>query len=337
MPKTKGPTLKDQLTACGLTRQQVKLLVQEYEITLAPVFLRAALKAGKDLAPLDEQDDLDRYAAAQDEEALEKALDDKWARRKAAQLLSKMPQSRYMKRMEERVLTRLRVKGNVLEADCVECVTDDMVRDGLPVPGSTLSIVDRWDYLYALVRVMPPNVWERKFNMTPAQLLRLQTDNWQKRSVVEGWRGAAILHQDENWLEVFCMDPSFDGAAGLLVHHVVESGLRERLLLKLIQRNNGTLYVSTTGDVNQPVMTALKACNHEWSEAFARTLLPLLVKEASKPSRYGVFVLEEVAAYFPVSLLESAEREFQSVSEVPSVVIFLATLRFKSEIYTVLN
>jgi hypothetical protein len=274
----------------------------------------------------------------------ETALNDKRkeVRTIAQELLARTPGSRLSQRMNERAKQYLRVKGILTKELDVSYPTEcdkELIRDGVEKPGATVSTSDRQSWLYQILCSVAPSLWETEFKMTPEQILNLKMDAVHERYVVSGWRQAAVLHRDEKWAGAFLSHPKFGDIGSDELLSAASPDARERLLLKMVEQNKGLIYVA--GDEwEQPIMGALETCTHEWSETFARKLIPALVEEARDGvNHYGKLLFQRIGFFFPIALAAEMEKSFVTIEPetVTYVDKFLATLKFKSELFEALK
>ncbi len=157
--------------------------------------------------------------APADEGFLEGVLDDRavGVRRAAAQLLARLPESAYARRIEERAAALLtytppaapsvwqRLRGSVPRAqlDVVPPPAElppEWLRDGLgaPVPHGTGVRAARLRELLARV---PPRRWCERFGAEPAALLAALGDSEWRAAVVDGLLDALALAPDTEWTD----------------------------------------------------------------------------------------------------------------------------------------
>ncbi len=145
-----------------------------------------------------------------DEPFLEKTLDDrsKGVRRTAADLLARLPTSRLVQRMIERVSALVTLtaepggKGEQIQLTLPIACDKAMERDGIePKPGlyQTKRLGERAWWLQQMIGTLPPTWWNEHWPKTPAELLKMaQSSEW-KNILTEGWRQATLRYGDLNW------------------------------------------------------------------------------------------------------------------------------------------
>ncbi|WP_405146859.1 DUF5691 domain-containing protein [Sphaerisporangium sp. NBC_01403] len=146
-----------------------------------------------------------------DEPFLEAALDDRRreVRSQAADLLTRLPESRLGRRMAERAARCLTLAGNRLQADPPQACDSAMERDGVRsrAPGGTGQ---RSWWLQQLVAHTPLSFWTHHFGRTAKQIVALNIGEW-SREVRLGWERAAVLQNDPTWARaLFAVEPLTD-------------------------------------------------------------------------------------------------------------------------------
>jgi Family of unknown function (DUF5691) len=147
-----------------------------------------------------------------DEEFLENALDDKGqdVRATAANLLTKLPDSRLMERMKTRVtpLLKFTPEGKVgllglkkgtaakLEITLPETCDSAMRRDGIQAkPPSWKKIGERAHWLGQMLAVTPLAHWEQTPNAAPESLVAATNKHEYQSLLLEAWRDSLRLHR----------------------------------------------------------------------------------------------------------------------------------------------
>ncbi|MFB9717943.1 DUF5691 domain-containing protein [Planobispora longispora] len=146
-----------------------------------------------------------------DEPFLEAALDDRRreVRHEAADLLTRLPDSRLGRRMAERVARRFAVARGKLEVDAPFECDAAMERDGIRAKPPRGTGERGW-WLQQLVARTPLGVWGDLLGRPPRELVRTKIVDWE-REVMAGWVRAAVLQGDPEWArELFASDPLAD-------------------------------------------------------------------------------------------------------------------------------
>jgi hypothetical protein len=150
----------------------------------------------------------------EDESFLEAALDDrsKEVRRRAAELLARLPDSRLAQRMAARALALVRwtpAKRGVLgvlgspariAVALPEACDEAMVRDGIE-PSPPSGVGERAWWLMQLVQHTAPGVWERAWNATPDEIVQAEIEKEWRGVLRRGWLATAERHTALPWIE----------------------------------------------------------------------------------------------------------------------------------------
>ncbi|MCG5214159.1 DUF5691 domain-containing protein [Streptosporangium soli] len=151
-----------------------------------------------------------------DEPFLEAALDDarREVRQCAADLLTRLPESRLVARMTERGGRCLRLaQDKIVVEPPRECDTL-MQRDGIrPNPPRGTGAKSWW--LQQVVARTPLTLWTGGFGAPPERIVGMKIVDWQ-REVRAGWVRAAVLQGDPAWARaLFAWDPLAELLAAL--------------------------------------------------------------------------------------------------------------------------
>lgn len=141
--------------------------------------------------------------SADDEELLEKALDDRAAGvgSIAPTLLTRIPTSAFAARMRNRADTILSHSKKVLTVTPPADIDKDKAwqRDGIVVKSPYSGVGERAWWMTQVLSFIPPTYWEERFGMTPAKLIDAVPGEW-KNAVIEGWARATLLHESSGWI-----------------------------------------------------------------------------------------------------------------------------------------
>jgi hypothetical protein len=146
--------------------------------------------------------------SAGDEEFLEAALDDRGQdiRRIAAELLARLPDSAYGRRMADRARTCLRIVRPDAAPDTIDVHPPDehddgMRRDGIPFH-AVERIGTRAGWLREILARAPLSVWAEILGRTPAEIVRLPVADQDSRTALDvhlGWARATVRQRDPGW------------------------------------------------------------------------------------------------------------------------------------------
>jgi len=156
-----------------------------------------------------------------DEPLLESALDDKRkeVRSAAADLLARLPHSRFADRMRERLEPLLaftppqsarifppsagsKVRFDITPpAACDKAMQRDGIQAKMPVEVSYQlnELGEKGWWLLQMIGFLPPGYWCERWGQTPDQLLMILQGNDWRDAVQNGWTQAAVRFRDQAW------------------------------------------------------------------------------------------------------------------------------------------
>ncbi|MCW2876882.1 MAG: hypothetical protein JWQ95_982 [Sphaerisporangium sp.] len=247
-----------------------------------------------------------------DEPFLEATLDDRRreVRSQAADLLTRLPDSRLGRRMAERAARCLTLSGNRLRAEPPQACDSGMERDGVRsrAPGGT---GERSWWLQQVVAHTPLDFWTDHFGRTAKQIVALNLGEW-AREIRLGWERATVLQNDPTWARaLFAVEPLTDLLA------VLPPGERADKAAELVhdQPVDGQL-IMMLGGVPAP-----------WGATLAKAVLEKILDTAGRqPWNLGELVRLASERVDP-AMHEVAAR----LSPEPPVQEVAATLRFRSD------
>lgn len=214
-----------------------------------------------------------------DEPLLESALDDKRkeVRQAAWKLLARIPGSRYVQRMRERLKPLLSVdKRGGISVEVPAQLDDSMRRDGMEQASQVKELGDKAWQLMFMVACVPPSEW-CKGGATPEKLLKSADKTDWALALRLGWSLAAGSFGEVDWIRP------------LLKKHVNMSWqdtLRRMLLALPVREREDTLVEITTFEYPD-LFTWPEFVPEEWSEKFsveAARRLAAMFKSWSKHS-----------------------------------------------------
>jgi len=146
-----------------------------------------------------------------DEEFLEQCLDDRSAtvRSAAADLLTRLPDSRYVRRMIDRSRSVLKMdyhfqQGHVLHVTLPTDRDDSMKRDGIQADGgvrgsSNLDTGIRSGWVRQIIAAIPTGHWSSVFGLSPGEFMALAHKSEWSTVLTNGLAQAANRHFDAEW------------------------------------------------------------------------------------------------------------------------------------------
>lgn len=235
--------------------------------------------------------------SADDEPLLEAALDDrrKEVRSTAADLLARIPTSRLVQRMIERVrplltfvpeqkrqlLGLLRGDGARLDIALPATCNPAMQRDGIELKSPRSELGDKAWWLLQMLAAIPPGTWSTLWQATPSTLIETTSRSEWQVALLEGWAWACERHRNVAWAEALVgatpapVSKDFEPRIwqGRLLHilrgpqliDVLAPEQREALLAALLQ--------SRREEQRARAWALLPHCRHQWSAAFSRAIL----------------------------------------------------------------
>jgi len=151
------------------------------------------------------------WATLEDEDFLEACLDDAGrVRAKAAEILTKLPESKFVARMTARADSLLKVsyqfgKGHTLDVDPPADLDASMKRDAIDfgTPAATRANQNaegqRALWLSQIVSAVPPAHWSTRFEMTPEEFVGIVEKSDWAEPLLRAISTAAANHVDQPW------------------------------------------------------------------------------------------------------------------------------------------
>lgn len=188
-----------------------------------------------------------------DEAFLEAALDDrrKEVRRKAAELLARLPESRLCQRMTQRVRAALSLKEkrNRMHLDfTLSGVGEELTRDGIDSKQPPRLLGEQSWQLLQIVAATPLSLWFQIKQEPPSEWIQAAKRSEWDRTLIEGWAVAALRQQNADWAEALLpVHGSFNSY--LVTQDKLIQGLigvfppdrRDAFILKLLQASTAPL------------------------------------------------------------------------------------------------
>jgi hypothetical protein len=228
-----------------------------------------------------------------DEAFLETALDDKSkpVRKKAARLLSLLPQSSFADRMFARCATLVRSSGSLLRGpglsvELPSAPDEAGIRDGLDPKETRPKCSPAESLLVQMLSAVPPVRWSRALGLSEDKLVALALPQRHGRAIMLGWSIAASAHRDQPWLTALGRNwlvnapthEHWSEVPAKLLFSALDDTSHNALAMRFF-RENAPNFVSD----DQPVLELLYS-PHRWNGELSRLVLDLLRKVIEKDS-----------------------------------------------------
>ncbi|SEG28944.1 hypothetical protein SAMN05444920_102464 [Nonomuraea solani] len=250
----------------------------------------------------------------EDESFLEQALDDRRreVRQAAANLLTRLPDSRLAQRMAERLRACVTVKGDIIAIEAPPACDKAMERDGVRAKPPRGAGERAW-WLQQIIARAPLSVW----GLPPARLLAMKIPDWDDE-VKAAWVRAAVLQKNPEWARaMFGWDPIADLLDSL------PPAEQQELAAGFVRKH----------DLDSQLIMVLGGVSSHWREGLATAVLHKIVKVATtQPWNLGELV-KLAGEHIDPALFPLAE----SYSPVESIQQVAALLRFRADMYKELS
>ncbi|MBI2571064.1 MAG: hypothetical protein HYV63_29005 [Candidatus Schekmanbacteria bacterium] len=211
-----------------------------------------------------------------DEPLLEEALDDrrKEVRQAAIDLLARLPESRLVRRMSERVLPLIAIPDGepaTIEVRLPEASDKAMQRDGVALKPTADhgNLGEKAFWLLQMLRAVPPSHWSHRRELPPERLLDAADRSEWKEVLMRGWAEAAARFRSPGWAEAMLLraDALQDGAARAPLLEALPPAQQQAVLLELMPDAH------RTAAEHQGWVALLRACERDWSSTFAEKVV----------------------------------------------------------------
>ncbi|MEU9884057.1 DUF5691 domain-containing protein [Sphaerisporangium sp. NPDC051011] len=249
-----------------------------------------------------------------DEPFLEDALDDRRreVRSQAADLLTRLPESRLGSRMSERAARCLRVVGGRLHVEPPESCDAAMERDGIRSRALAGTGQRSW-WLQQVVAHTPLPFWTGHLGLSVKRIVALNTGDW-AREIRLGWERAAVLQNDPTWARaLFAVEPLSDLLA------VLPPAERADKAAELVREQ----------PVDGQLIMMLGGLPAPWGPALARAVMEKIVDTAGRQP----WNLAELVRLAGERVDPAMHQMTARLSAEPPVQEVAATLRFRFDMH----
>lgn len=200
-----------------------------------------------------------------DEPFLETALDDRnhLVRKKAAELLAYLPESRFGKRMAQYALQFMSWERDKLVVHFPKEITPQMVRDGLPGSHPKMSHTRfRTQQLSYVIAGTPLETWTTAWGVPIHKIVnQLGASKW-PRTILSGLTTAARRQKNQPWIEHLLIGQSFNTSVASLIKVVDPAALQKFILENRDLFAAGRLLIQR----DHPMRTVLYNFPHAWQD-----------------------------------------------------------------------
>lgn len=242
-----------------------------------------------------------------DEPFLEAALDDRSVEvaRAAADLLARLPESRLIQRLTAQALQLVHFQpGRLLKRDRLEVALpeDDptLRRDGVTDPPPGVKLGEKAWRLSRIVGAVPPSVWSREWQRTPAEILAISRNHEWRQALLDGWVLATQRHRDPDWAETLLpLYPDHDPLTAALAEVLPPARFEAYLLALLHEASSG----------RAAALVVLSRVQRPWSVELGRAVLAQVrqrIREDKQPDWWLSNALRGFARWLPPELGEEA-------------------------------
>ncbi len=255
-----------------------------------------------------------------DEPFLEAALDDRdlQIRRKAAELLTYLPQSRLCQRMQTNTQFVLRWSPHQKHQIVVSFptqISDQLVRDGVPRGVGKNEARDRSRQLVQIISAIPLDWWTERWPATPEEIVQaVQTSLW-PRTLTQGLTNATQRQKNIDWAMALLTQANFlNGAAKLVPILPLE---KCEWVTKWLDSE-----VSEAPSLlkDSPLLRVLRYWRQPWNEEMGRFWIDYLAKQAQqdaddKPGPFLRTAVKNFARTCPPQLADQAVQTFTPLTQ----------------------
>ena len=266
-----------------------------------------------------------------DEPFLENALDDRSqkVREAAVGLLRRLPESRLVQRMIERVVPvfnytatpepKLTIEIALLEKFDAAMKRDQIVETSPHTWGSVSETGKKAWWLRQMLEAIPPNYWTNVWDASPQDILaaaarsywnwETQNEymleavaqiNWNTTILIGAWAMATVEYADPVWAKAFLEERAkpISRFTYETLFELLPPEQRESYLIPILQKDT---------DIPEEL---IRRCRHRWSPALTRAILQAVRRviedddSRSQDKKAGYSILRYVGTYMPTDMLQ---------------------------------
>lgn len=242
--------------------------------------LESTWKSDPDATRRDLIRSLEKGLSMSDEPFLERALDDRdvTVRRKAAELLAALPDSRLCQRMITNaagILAWTPCQTTQVSGRFPPTIIDPLVRDGVVRPEAAEPTTnERTRMLIHIVSAIPLAHWSAAWDVGPAAIVRgVQTSKW-PRTLMTALATAALRQRNLEWAKLLLAQDGYGDRTGRLIA-ILPADVSFAEIEKRLTTADGR---PLTAD--NPVLRFLRYWPHEWDAPTSRLWIDFLVGQA---------------------------------------------------------
>jgi hypothetical protein len=325
-------------------RKALQIYLRRHDPARGRQLLESAWKSEADVARRELIRSLETGLAMADEPFLERALDDRDAlvRRKAAELLAALPDSRLCQRMiahTDGLLNWTPGQAAPISVRFPPITIDALVRDGVLRPAAAEPTTnERTRMLIQIVGAISLSHWQEAWGVGPREIVQaVQTSKW-PRTLTAALATAAMRQHNLEWAKALLEQDGYNERTGRLIAVLPAEECFAKVERLLTPTADGRPLT-----VDSPLLRFLRHWPHDWDERAGRLWVDFLAQQASIGEegkatpmlRYQMRQLAQKCA--PEVVDYAAERLMASqVSDVwrQTFKTFLATLTFRLAMLT---
>ncbi len=264
---------------------------------------------------------LENNISMADEPFLEAALDDRshLVRRKAADLLAFLPDSRLAMRMANHARFIVLWKQGQINISFPRELKPEMTRDGIQPTDPKMDIPRlRSRQLTQMVSAVPLDYWTLEWKATIPQIIRAINHSRWPRTLLNSFTTAARKQNNQEWIKQLVIQRSFDTQVARLLRAIEHDTLKSYILENKDQFKTDRNLLK----VDHPMMAVLKNHQHPWDEEmslFWLTQFATYIKQTKDRKSVDMQIKMLLTRFFttiPTSIEQEAHDLFESALQI---------------------